>query len=137
MNRADLQQIAGIRLQDARLLLANNRYEGAYYIIGYAVECGLKACIARQTRRSDFPDRKTVNESYSHNLEQLVRVAGLQRPLRQEASADRAFEVNWSLVKDWSEESRYQRRSQREAEDLYKTVADRQHGVLRWIRRHW
>src|SRR5919106_3680906 len=39
---------------------------GAYYLAGYAVECGLKACIAKQVRRHEFPDRTTVNQSHTH-----------------------------------------------------------------------
>ena len=40
MNRSDLQKIADIRVADAKLLLDAGRFEGAYYLIGYAVECG-------------------------------------------------------------------------------------------------
>jgi HEPN domain-containing protein len=54
MNRTDLQNLAEERLGDAEVLLASNRYSGAYYIVGYAVECGLKACIAKLTRAEDL-----------------------------------------------------------------------------------
>jgi HEPN domain-containing protein len=66
-----------MRIADARVLLRAGRHQGAYYLSGYAVECGLKACIAKQVRRYDFPDRKTVADSYTHNLDQLLKVAGL------------------------------------------------------------
>lgn len=33
-------------------------YDGAYYLSGYAVEWALKACIAKNVKRYDFPDRK-------------------------------------------------------------------------------
>lgn len=137
MNRNEFRALARIRVREARTLLVNRHYEGAYYLSGYAIECALKACIAGQTRRYDFPDRKTVNESYSHDLEQLVRVAGLQSALREEFQQDRALEVNWSIVKDWSEESRYERRGRKEVEDLYEAIVNRTHGVLRWVRQHW
>ena len=35
-------------------------WDAAYYMIGYCVECALKACIAKQIRRFDFPDKKLV-----------------------------------------------------------------------------
>jgi len=44
---------------------------------GYAVECALKACIAKQTKRYDFPDKKRVRDVFTHNLETLVKVAEL------------------------------------------------------------
>lgn len=136
MNRDELRQIARMRLGDARALLRSGNYEGAYYLLGYVVECGLKACIARQTPRYDFPDRRTVSDSYTHNLMQLVRVAGLQPSLEAESSNYAAFGVNWGIVESWSEESRYERHTLQEARGLYTAITGR-HGVLRWIRHHW
>ena len=45
--------------------------DGAYYLAGYAIECALKACIAKATRRYDFPDRKKVDASHTHDLREL------------------------------------------------------------------
>ena len=137
MNRKDFQAIARIRLEEARLLLSSGLYDGAYYLSGYVIECALKACIARKTRTHDFPDRRTVNDSYTHDLATLVRVAGLQGELESEMKVGPAFAVNWGTVKDWNEESRYVAWSQREAQGLYSAIVDRRHGVLRWLRRHW
>jgi len=44
-----------MRLKDAEVLLQKGRNEAAYYLAGYAVECALKACIAKQTKRHEFP----------------------------------------------------------------------------------
>ena len=46
--RVDLQALAQAKLDDAKLLFDNGRFSNAYYLAGYAVELGLKACIARQ-----------------------------------------------------------------------------------------
>jgi hypothetical protein len=111
--------------------------DGAYYLAGYAAECALKACIAKQTKKHDFPDKNTVNQSYTHDLTQLLKVGGLEASLDKAAKGDRHLEVNWTILKDWSEGSRYERRSQSEARDLLKAVADRQSGILTWLKRHW
>lgn len=137
MNRADLQQLAEIRITEAGGLLQAGLYDGAYYLAGYAIECGLKACIAKQTREHDFPDKTVVNRSYTHNLEDLVKVAGLERELRQRMEDDPAFEVNWALVKDWSEEARYQRHREGKARDYYNAIVDERRGVLAWLRERW
>jgi HEPN domain-containing protein len=79
MNRNDFKVIARIRLKEARVLLKNNCYDGAYYLSGYAVECSLKACIAKQTRRHDFPEKKAVQESYTHDLEGMRSRADVAR----------------------------------------------------------
>ena len=135
MNRDELKELALIRLEDARVLLDSGRYEGAYYLCGYVVECGLKACIAKQTEQYDFPDRRMVNDSYTHNLTKLIKIAGL--PLEQEMGKNEDFVDNWSVVKEWSEESRYEKISENAARDLHSAVVDVKYGVLQWIRRHW
>lgn len=44
--------------------------------IGYAIECALKSCVAKQVKRYDFPDKKIANEAFTHDLEKLMKVAG-------------------------------------------------------------
>ena len=91
MNRTDLQQLARLRLREARVLLDNRHYEGAYYLLGYAIECAFKACIARQTRRFDFPDRKFVHDIYTHDLNKLLNVSGLEAEHRRESARNPVF----------------------------------------------
>lgn len=137
MNRDDFKQIARIRLKEAKTLLSNGNYDGAYYLCGYVVECGLKACIAKKTKRYDFPDKTTVQDSYTHEIEKLVGIAGLKQDLRKETKRDKQFEVNWTVVKDWTEVSRYERQNDKKARDLYSAITNRRNGVLRWIRQYW
>ena len=102
------------------------------------MECGLKACIARRTQRYEFPSRHTVNESHTHDLEKLLRLAGLERALAQDARARAALGVNWDTVKDWTEQSRYDvTMDMRRARDLYRAITGRRDGVLPWVRRYW
>jgi HEPN domain-containing protein len=136
VNRRDFQELAIVRLAKARVLIAASRWDGACYLCGYSVECGLKACIAKLTRRHDFPDREVVRQSCTHDLTVLVRAAGLEPSLTTERTSP-AFNTRWNLVKDWSEASRYLRIIEPDARGLLDAVANRRHGVLRWIRRHW
>ncbi len=126
-----------IRLVEADALLRGGHFSGAYYLSGYAVECGLKACIARATQRYSFPDRNIVNRSYTHNLAELVKVAELESDLLRLQQTNRQFALNWAVVKDWSEESRYRVLRQQQAIDLYTAIVQRRHGVMTWIRQHW
>jgi hypothetical protein len=112
-------------------------YDGTYYLAGYAVECALKACIAKYTRRHEFPDKKKVDLSHSHDLLQLVRVAGLEDEHRMRVSGDPDFETNWDVVKRWSEQSRYRRHLPESAHELLVAASDKRHGVMRWIKLHW
>jgi HEPN domain-containing protein len=77
MNRTDFQQIAELRLRESKALLDAGCADGAYYLAGYAVECALKACLAKRTQQHEFPERE-AREYYSHNLERLVGFAKLK-----------------------------------------------------------
>lgn len=137
MNRKDFQNLARIRLKEALVLLKNEHYEGAYYLCGYAVECGLKACIARKTRMHEFPDKNTVNQSYTHNLSKLTRTAGINLFLGKATEKDKIFENNWAIVKDWTEKSRYEKPSEKKAKDLYSATTNKKNGVMQWIEKYW
>ncbi len=138
MNRGDYKRIAELRVADAAYLLRGNRYAAAYYLAGYAIECALKACIARQFRGSNIPDKGSVDKLYVHDLRVLARFANLEGPIREETRSDPQFGAHWLTVQDWSEESRYQfRRNAVEAQTMFDSVADSQHGVLRWLKHYW
>ena len=64
-------------MADAAALLAAGRFDCAYYIAGYAVECPLKACIANKTKEGDFPPRET-RKIWTHDLVDLIESAGLK-----------------------------------------------------------
>ena len=136
MNRRDLQNLALTRLKEVEVLLKNRQYSGAYYLSGYVIECALKACIAKQTKKNDFPDKKTVMDSYTHDLEKLVKVAKLEKQLKSLLN-DPEFSVRWLEVKDWSEESRYQKHDRQKALNIYSAITDPTHGVLQWLQQHW
>jgi HEPN domain-containing protein len=137
MNRTDLQRIAVVHLDAAKSLLESRHWGPAYYLAGYSVECGLKACIARQFREHDFPNQKIVNASYTHKLVELVKTAGLEQQLRAAEVFSDDFKVNWATVKDWSEQSRYEERSEADAKGIIGAIDARPNGVLEWIMQHW
>src|SRR5687768_7302391 len=98
MNRADLQKLARLRLREAKLLLDNEFYDGSYYLCGYTVECALKACIAKNTKQFDFPDKSLINQIYTHKLADLVKAAGLGVAHQQEIQGSPQFQINWNIV---------------------------------------
>jgi hypothetical protein len=122
---------------DGELLLASGRYGAAYYIVGYAVECGLKACIAKLTRAEDFYDKILARKIFIHDLKELANHARLSDVFSQAGKNDRVFAANWAQVSSWSEESRYDAHTQKEAEQLIAAVRDPAHGVMQCIRQYW
>lgn len=123
-----------MRIRESRVLLDAQMYSGAYYLMGYAIECALKACVAKQTKRYDFPDKKKANDVYTHDLIALVKCADLSADLESDISADRSLLMQWSIVKNWSESSRYDtQKTKSEAQNLFKACER----ILKWIKERW
>lgn len=138
MNRADLQLLAEVRMTDAEALLQAKRWAAAYYLLGYAVECALKACVARQFRQDEVPDKTVVNNFYTHRLDQLLSISGVKGALESRASVDSAFGINWNTARDWSESARYDHSTtETKARDMLVAVADSKSGVLPWLKTQW
>ena len=138
MNRGDLQLLADLRVEDARVLLDAGQFAAAYYLLGYAVECGLKACVAKLTREHDFPDKQLVLDSYTHDLEQLLQISGVKREFDARVRVSKAFAVGWTAAKDWTEAARYDNNiSGDKARNLLKAVTDAESGVLTWLKTVW
>lgn len=108
ITRSALQQIAEIRLADAEALLAAGRWAGAYYLLGYVVECALKASIVARFGEQEIPDKKLVNDFYTHRLDGLLKISPIGSTLESRVKADGEFEDNWNTVSEWNEASRYQ-----------------------------
>ena len=104
---------------------------------GYAVECALKACIANKTKEDDFPPRET-RKIWTHDLVDLIESAGLKTELSEVAEKDFLFEERWSIVKDWSESSRYENSQDRlRAVMMLDAIGNQQKGILQWLRIYW
>ena len=138
MNGQDFQRLAVERLEDAKVLLAAHRYSAAFYVGGYAIECSLKACICKKTKAGDFPPRpEEIRRIYTHKLVDLARSAGIEADLEKERKSNPNFELNWKVVEGWSEEDRYQQKTQKEATDLVAEIDDPKYGVIQWLRKSW
>jgi hypothetical protein len=138
MDRSDLQILAEARVEDAESLLRASRWAAAYYLLGYAVECGLKACAAKQFREHEVPDRTVVNDFYTHRLDKLLNISGVKAALEAQVAADPQFGWYWNTVRDWSEISRYDHSTtEAKARELFVAVADSSSGVLSWLKSQW
>jgi hypothetical protein len=138
LNRKILQTLAASRLEEGRILLANNQWTGAYYLTGLAVECALKACLARAVKEHDYPDKKFVNDMYQHDLLSLIALdPALFGDLRADMARDSKLEANWKTVKDWDDEKRYDIVNEQEARGLYDATLETNSGVMPWIRGRW
>jgi len=102
----DLKSTARARLRDAEVLLKAKRFDGAFYLCGYAVELALKARICRTLKWPGFPETNKEFEGLqsikTHDLEILLRFSGVEDRVKTKYFAE------WSQVLDWNPQKRYQ-----------------------------
>lgn len=126
-----------MRLADAEALHAAGGYSGACYLAGYAVECGLKAIIARSFRVDVIPDRAFVQKVYSHDLSALLTLANLKEELERRSAASGNFQASWSFVSRWSETSRYEIIDEFASELMLTSVGSERDGIIPWLKERW
>lgn len=138
MTRSDLQKLAMIRLSEAKLLLRHRKYDGAYYLAGYAVECALKACLAKRTKRYEFPPGPAVvKDYYTHSYKDLLKVAELTSQRDKDNESNPRLRAHWTIVNLWKETRRYESSTKTQATELIEAIGDEPDGVLPWIKRFW
>ena len=137
MTKKDIEALADVRLGDATHLFHASRYSAAYYLAGYAIELGIKACIATHFQAQTIPDKTFVNEIYSHRLNELLGHAGLQQHLQKDMANDALLSLNWGVASKWKETGRYEMWDQFAAARMIQAVGDQNHGVLQWLKKHW
>lgn len=99
-----LGELAEERLADAKALYEAKRYEGAFYICGYAVEIGLKKKICTTLEWDEYPGVGKDSTKYAsfktHDLEVLLHLSGAEK-------RKISFMAEWSVVMKWNPEIRY------------------------------
>ena len=134
--RTTLQRLATAKVEDARLLHDNRRYSNSYYLYGYGIELGLKACIARQMIAETVPDKAVLRGFLDHEIGKLIALAGLSEALKSERDNPQ-FDIRWSIVSEWSVEVRYDMIDAVTATAMRDAIESPQHGVMRWLQQFW
>jgi HEPN domain-containing protein len=131
--RKDFQRLAEIRAKEAHALMRSRNQQGAYYLAGFAVECAIKASIARKTKRYDFPvDPGASKDIYSHDLTKLLKIAELDSQLDKDIRTNPDLATSWGLIKTWRVECRYET-SGLNGKDMVNSL----NGVMEWIKHYW
>ena len=95
-----LRSLSAARLEDARVLYGNGRYDGATYICGYAVELVLKARICDTLDVTDYPEH--LPGFKIHKLNTLLLLSG------REIQITSNHRITWNLATaKWDPDLRY------------------------------
>lgn len=121
------------------MLLANDRWTAAYYLVGYAVETALKACILKFVEETGviFTDKKFAEKCWTHRFEDVVKQADLEPQRGQDIGANPNLGGFWGVAEAWREVSRYEQKTEAEARDLFDAVTNDPDGAFPCIQQHW
>lgn len=116
------------RLDDAVALHSQNRWTGAIYLGGYAVECALKSLICYEQDKDNFKDTTVfhkVQGASLHNLTNLLNeLTNIQRSIQLDRSG--IYKPAWNLVSSvWrNDELRYSNRDgdEKSSQEFIKAV---------------
>lgn len=118
---ADLKTIATARLEDAKVLLAAGRHDGAVYLAGYAVEIALKARICETLQWLGYPATSSEFDHYqsfrTHDLDVLLHLSGLESVIKTSHLAE------WSVIATWDPNVRYRPIGSASAQDAADMVS--------------
>ena len=116
----DLKSVSRGRLKDAQVLERDGRFDGAFYICGYAVEIALKARASRTLKWSGFPETVsefTALQSFkTHNLAVLLKLSGTESKIKS------SFLSDWSVVLHWDPGTRYRKIGTATKQDAIKMI---------------
>jgi HEPN domain-containing protein len=106
----ELEKLAEDKLKDAKVLFEAGRYDGAFYICGYAVELGLKKKMCSTLGWDEYPSDGKYKILKTHDIEVLLHFSGAKKQIKK------SFIFEWSTVIKWNPEIRYSSEA-RTAED--------------------
>lgn len=145
---AEIKELSNSRIDEAKILFENDKYDGAFYLAGYSVELALKAKICEKIGIPNLFDvnnqetNKIDNVSEirkvfkTHNLYFLLIMCGLKNKYDNDKASNRnLFEANSLLFNNWSENCRYKpcgHMRPLDVEKLIKLLTD-DNGLLKWI----
>lgn len=145
--------MAWSRFEEARILSDNQKYDGAFYLLGYSIELMLKAKICEHLAVPNLFDescnirgmaevRKAVK---THDIATLFILSGLRSKFDDAQGNNQVLMKTNALLFDgsgkcvWSEQKRYQLSDASTKDDLTVLVLslilllDREEGLLKWI----
>lgn len=142
----DLKQITKKRLKTVKVLLSVKDWDGAAYMMGFVLECALKAVICKTLHLVNYPEytgKQKVDDYFmTHRFDLLLKVSGMENIF-----SDRGPSESW---RNWSEFTveypgdwpamRYdinRKWDETKVKKLYTNLVESQNGLLKEVKKRW
>lgn len=141
---ADFRQLTYKKIRTVKRLIKDKEWEAAAYLMGYVLECALKAASCKSLHLTGYPPVRTrdrIGDGFkTHEFEQLLIISGLS-DLFGSLSTDQVYD-NWSYFiimypGNWTE-MRYEIRSKFDettTKELAKKLYDGTDSIIGTIKR--
>jgi hypothetical protein len=152
MAHDELKRLTYEKLKAAKRLIEAKEWAFAAYVMGYALECALKAAACRTLHLDTYPpikiDANRAAEGFkSHEIEQLLIISGLRTLFQLDAQSPEIYD-NWSTFTalysgNWTE-MRYKSDTSSQFDEttvrrLYSSLYDNNGSIIKTIssKRKW
>ena len=130
----NIYALAKCRYEEAKILLKNDKPDGAVYLCGYALELILKWKIIKILEWDGYPETTKEFENYKsfkvHKLDVLLSLSGLGKKIQ----FDNNIYARWQIASTWDSEIRYKeigRITEAEANDIIEATKQTINFILR------
>lgn len=147
-NLVELRTITRQRLKTAKILITAGDWDGAAYMLGYVLECALKAVTCKTLHLVQYPENKSERiDSFfmTHRFDQLLIISGMSDVFNIKGPIESYR--NWSEFTqeypgDWPGmryDQKYNSWGEAKVRRLYTNLTDKQGGILTEIirRKRW
>lgn len=139
-----LKLIAKKRLKTSITLMETGDWEMAVYMMGYTLECALKATICKRLRLTKYPEDKISDiKSFfmTHSFDRLLIVSGMEDLFSDRGPADVWYHWGQFIANyqgEWTA-MRYETSSlsEKKVKTLYTHLTHTKHGILTKIKKRW
>ena len=151
-NSDEIKELAYERLEEAKILAENDKYDGAFYLAGYSIELMLKAKVCEHFDIDNLFDEtcqiygvgETRKALKTHDITVLLIFSGLFSKLENAKSIDKVLMQTYTRLFAtsgrclWNEQVRYQSIGTQNPKNVQMLIALLQHqeGLLQWIEKN-
>ena len=90
------------RLEDAKALHDKQRWKGAIYMGGYAIECALKSLICFEDGVYNFKDTRTFKKGLKgSDLHSLVKLLEAVPRVQKAIAISELYQTAWNTISSW------------------------------------